>query len=72
MIVYCVCIEEEDDQGLIYRVEIFSTIEKAQIYIDQITCEDVKTDIVEYILDQPESGDTTYEVDDSSYSESDD
>lgn len=74
MIVYCVCIEELDDQGQIYRVEIFSTFKQAKMYLDTIVEDedDIKGDIIEYTIDDPESGDTTYAVDDDSTSTSQD
>ena len=75
MKVYCVCIEESDDEGDVFRVEIFSTIENATIYLNKVTdggtLEDVVADIVEYEIDTPESGDTTYAVDDSDFSTND-
>jgi len=77
MKVYCVCIEEylndeNDDNSDIYRVEIFSTFQRAQMYLDDITNfrEDVKGDIVEYTLDDPESGDTCFVIEDDDYTPS--
>lgn len=73
MKVYCVCIEEtaSDDEGDVFRVEIFSTIENARMYINKITKggvdDDIDTEIVEYVLDEPESGDTSYFIEDSDY-----
>lgn len=73
MKVYCVCIEEEVDEGELFRVEIFSTIEKATLYFQQMKEEDseIVAEIVEYEIDHPESGDTTYLLEDSDYTESD-
>lgn len=66
MKVYCVCIEESDDEGDIFRVEIFSSQEKATAYLNNIVNQpDITADIVEYTIDEPESGDTTYAVDDT-------
>ena len=65
MKVYCVCIEEIDDEGELFRVEIFSTFEKAEHYMNNIVEDDTVADIVEYIIDEPESGDTTYAVSES-------
>lgn len=71
MKVYCVCIEEYMDDSDVYRVEVFSTLENASLYLETITNggdnEDIRGDIVEYTLDEPESGDTCYVVEDDGY-----
>lgn len=74
MKVYCVCVESTIDEGDEFRVEIFSTLENATLYLDSITDggsnELVRGDVVEYELDNPESGDTCFIVEDSDYSTS--
>lgn len=72
MKVYCVCVEEFVDEGVQFRVEIFSTIEQANLYLEDVTDRrDVEADIIEYQVDVPESGNTCYLVEDSDYSTSD-
>ena len=66
MNVWCVCIEEFHEEEDVYRVEIFSNKEKAQKYINKITANaEVTAEIVQYLVDEPMSGDTMFVIEDS-------
>jgi hypothetical protein len=66
MKVYCVCIEEYIHVEDVYRVEVFSTLEAAERYLDDLTdggtLDEIRGDVVEYTLDEPESGDTCFVI----------